>query len=87
MKTVRELPDGRTEVETIILGCNVTVVFAREDDPGNHENRHRPDHERLCRAPGAGNTGIKQNREQTFSKKAAPGLLLLRMDKTSISCH
>ena len=33
MKTVRELPDGRTEVETIIHGCNVTVVFAREDDP------------------------------------------------------
>ena len=33
MKTVRELPDGRTEVATIIHGCNVTVVFAREDDP------------------------------------------------------
>lgn len=33
MKTVKELPDGRTEVKTIIHGCNVTVVFAREDDP------------------------------------------------------
>ena len=55
--------------------------------PGNHENRHRPDHERLCRAPGAGNTGVKQNREQAFSKKAAPGFLVLRVDKTSISCH
>ena len=32
MKTVKELPDGRTEVGTIIHGCNVTVVFAREDD-------------------------------------------------------
>ena len=32
MKTVKELPDGRTEVETIIHGCNVTVVFSREDD-------------------------------------------------------
>lgn len=32
MKTVKELPDGRTEVETVINGCNVTVVFAKEDN-------------------------------------------------------
>ena len=31
MKTVKELPDGRTEVETDINGCKVTVVFAKED--------------------------------------------------------
>ena len=33
MKTVKELPDGRTEVETVINGCNVTVVFAKDDNP------------------------------------------------------
>ena len=33
MKTVKELPDGRTEVETIINGCYVTVVFAKDDNP------------------------------------------------------
>ena len=38
MKTVKELPDGRTEVETIINGCNVTVVFAREDNPETMKN-------------------------------------------------
>ena len=32
MKTVKELPDGRAEVETVINGCNVTVVFAKEDN-------------------------------------------------------
>ena len=29
---MKELPDGRTEVETVINGCNVTVVFAKEDN-------------------------------------------------------
>lgn len=38
MKTVKELPDGRTEVETVINGCNVTVVFAREDNPETMKN-------------------------------------------------
>ena len=38
MKTVRELPDGRTEVETVINGCNVTVVFAKDDDPETMKN-------------------------------------------------
>lgn len=38
MKMVKELPDGRTEVETIINGCNVTVVFAREDNPETMKN-------------------------------------------------
>ena len=33
MKTVKKLPDGRTEVETIINGCCVTVVFAKDDNP------------------------------------------------------
>ena len=32
MKTVKELPDGRTEVETGINGSNVTVVFAKDDN-------------------------------------------------------
>ena len=32
MKTVKELPDGRTEVETVINGSNVTVVFAKDDN-------------------------------------------------------
>ena len=32
MKTVKELPDGRTEVETVINDCNATVVFAKEDN-------------------------------------------------------
>mgnify|MGYP000663054287 CR=1 FL=1 len=33
MKTVKKLPDGRTEMETIINGCYVTVVFAKDDNP------------------------------------------------------
>ena len=38
MKTVKKLPDGRTEVKTVITGCNVTVVFAREDNPATMKN-------------------------------------------------
>ena len=38
MKTVKELPDGRTEVETVINGCNVTVVFAKEDNLDTMKN-------------------------------------------------
>ena len=33
MKTVKKLPDGRTEMETVINGCYVTVVFAKDDNP------------------------------------------------------
>ena len=38
MKTVKELPDGRTEVETVINGCNVTVVFAKDDNSETMKN-------------------------------------------------
>lgn len=33
MKTVKELPDGRTEVVTVVNGSDVTVVFAKDDNP------------------------------------------------------
>lgn len=38
MKTVKELPDGRTEVETVVNGCNVTVEFAKDDNPETMKN-------------------------------------------------
>ena len=38
MKTVKKLPDGRTEVETVINGCNVTVVFAKDDNSETMKN-------------------------------------------------
>lgn len=38
MKRVKELLDGGTEVETIINGCNVTVVFAKDDNPETMKN-------------------------------------------------
>lgn len=38
MKTVKQLSDGRTEVETVINGCDVTVVFAKDDNPETMKN-------------------------------------------------
>lgn len=38
MKTVKKLPDGRTEVETVINSCNVTVVFAKDDNSETMKN-------------------------------------------------
>lgn len=38
MKTVKELPDGRTEVVTVVNGSDVTVVFAKDDNPEMMKN-------------------------------------------------
>ena len=31
MKKVKELPEGRTEGETVIIGCKVTVELEKEE--------------------------------------------------------
>ena len=38
MKTVKELPHGRTEVVTVVNGSDVTLVFAKDDNPEMMKN-------------------------------------------------
>ena len=73
MKTVKELPDGRTEVETVINGCNVTVVFAKEDNLETMKNII----DLIMSAYAEGAAPFQW---------ATPGLFLFMMDKPSIIC-